>query len=372
MVVNIALALIGGVLLFITIRRVGWAEVQTGLAQIGWWFLVVLILGGLRFAARARAWMACVDAVADSRLLPGPSAMAPRLAEAGPDAQRPPGTQQRIAGPPDETLGASSPAPGSADHRYLAPSTRHFWGASLAADALGNLTPFGLFASEPAKILLIRDRLPAVTAIVSVAAENAFYIASVVAMVAAGAALFIGQVDLPAGLRLGVQAVLIGAVASGVMAVLVARHKPAVLSRLARILSSLTGRARASASHLEEVEAHFYGILRWRARRVARIVAWHAAFHVAAVAEVLLVMRLLPGGQSTSLTDAFVLETAGRLIAVTFKFVPYRLGVDEAGTALVADALALGPTVGVALALVRRLRIFFWNAIGLIVLARSR
>jgi hypothetical protein len=372
MVVNIALALIGAVLLFITIRRVGWTDVQTGLAQVGWWFLAVLVLGGLRFAARARAWMACVAAVADSPLLLGRAAMEQRTVHTAPGTSARRQTQQAIPGRPHEAGGVQPPSPGAADIGGQAPSTRQFWGASLAADALGNLTPLGLFASEPAKILLMRARLPAVTAIVSVAAENAFYIASVVVMVAAGAALFIGQAGLPARLRIGVQTVLIGAVASGVIAVLVARHKPALLSRLARMLSSLTGRARASTGHLEEVEAHFYGILGWPARRIARVVAWHAVFHVAAVAEVLLVMRLLPGGQSTSLTDAFVLETTGRLIAVTFKFVPYRLGVDEAGTALVADALALGPTIGVSLALVRRLRIFFWNAIGLVVLARSR
>ena len=70
--------------------------------------------------------------------------------------------------------------------------------------------------------------------------------------------------------------------------------------------------------------------------------------------------------------DAFVLETTGRLIVVAFKFVPYRLGVDEAGTALVARALALDPTVGVTLALVRRMRILIWNGIGLFLLALKR
>jgi hypothetical protein len=52
--------------------------------------------------------------------------------------------------------------------------------------------------------------------------------------------------------------------------------------------------------------------------------------------------------------------------------VPYRLGVDEAGSAMIARALALDPAVGVALALVRRLRILFWNAVGLVLLAIRR
>jgi hypothetical protein len=79
---------------------------------------------------------------------------------------------------------------------------------------------------------------------------------------------------------------------------------------------------------------------------------------------------LIAGG--TTLVHAFVLETAGRLIIVAFKFIPYRLGVDEAGTALVARALAFDPAVGVTLALVRRIRILVWNAIGLVLFAVRR
>ena len=67
-----------------------------------------------------------------------------------------------------------------------------------------------------------------------------------------------------------------------------------------------------------------------------------------------------------------MLETAGRLIVVAFKFIPYRLGVDEAGTALVARALALDPATGVALALVRRVRILILNAVGLALMAARR
>ena len=321
---NIALALIGAVLLLVTVRQVGWAEVLRGLGEVGWWFVVVVLLGGLRFAARARAWVTCVEAI-----------------------------------DPTRTSQASSLTP-------------QFFGAMLAADALGNLTPLGLLASEPAKILLVRHRLPTVVAIASVAVENAFYIASVVAMLAAGAVVFISLTNLPEGLRVGAQIVLAAAFAVAIAGMSVARHKPAVLSRLARVLSAMTGRTMSASGHLEEVEARFYGVLTWPAATFARVLFWEGAFHVAAVAEVFLVLRLLPGGAAISLADAFVLETTGRLIAVVFKFVPYRLGVDEAGAAVVARALAIDPTAGVTLALIRRLRILCWNAVGLIILARSR
>jgi hypothetical protein len=244
--------------------------------------------------------------------------------------------------------------------------------AVLAGDALGNLTPLGLLASEPAKVLMMRARLSTTRAIASVAVENTFYIASVVAMLAAGAIVFLGRTNIPDSLRITGQAILAATVVATVAGVVSARYQPALLSRLARLLALWTGRGRGSLARLSDIEAEFYGVIRWPLSTTTSVLGWEAAFHVVAVTEVFLVLRLLPGGESISLADAFVLETTGRFIAVAFKFVPYRLGVDEAGTALVARALSLDPTSGVTLALIRRLRILCWNALGLVLLARTK
>ena len=92
------------------------------------------------------------------------------------------------------------------------------------------------------------------------------------------------------------------------------------------------------------------------------------AFHIGAVAEVWVVLSQLR--PSVTIVDAFLLESAGRFVTVAFKFVPYRLGIDEAGSGAVAAALGLPPATGVTLALVRRLRIIVLNAIGVVRLIR--
>ena len=81
-------------------------------------------------------------------------------------------------------------------------------------------------------------------------------------------------------------------------------------------------------------------------------------------------LRLLPGGANTTLVDAFLMESAGRFVTVAFKFIPYRLGIDEAGSGAVARVIGYDPAVGVTLALVRRIRILVLNVFGLIQLAR--
>jgi len=311
---NLACALAGSALLYLTVRRVGWASVQTSVSGIGWWYLAVVALGGLRFAARSVAWTVCAR----------PSMLAVRDAFA----------------------------------------------ASLVGDALGNLTPFGLLASEPAKVLIVRRRIPVVTAVASVAAENAFYSMSVLVMIAAGALIFFRVAKVSASLRTAAEGALVGVAVVGAVGLWAARQQPAVLTRLAQLIARATGRASTSLERLREIEIHFYALLMWPATRIARVVAWEALFHVCAVAEVFLVLRLL--SSQVTLQQAFVLETTGRLIVVVFKFVPYRLGVDEAGGAVVARALALDPSLGVTLALVRRIRILIWNGVGLVLLAVRR
>jgi len=48
-----------------------------------------------------------------------------------------------------------------------------------------------------------------------------------------------------------------------------------------------------------------------------------------------------------------------------------RLGVDEAATAWFTDLLGLGPTTGVALAIVRKVRVLFWTTAGGLLLIRE-
>jgi hypothetical protein len=45
--------------------------------------------------------------------------------------------------------------------------------------------------------------------------------------------------------------------------------------------------------------------------------------------------------------------------------VPFLIGVDEAGAQFVAETVAIGASIGVTLAIIRKGRILFWTAVGL-------
>lgn len=316
--IGVLSALVGAALLVLTIRQVGWAEIQRGVGVVGGWFLLVVALGGLRFLIRARSWILCANQI----------------------------------GAPGLHVGDA-------------------FGAVLAGDAVGNLTPLGLLASEPAKVLLVRRSLPTGPALTSVALDNGFHTVAVLVMIAAGAWALVRQVAIAPAIRLSAEVVLGGVLAAAVGGVVLALTRPAILSRLAQWTARLVGREARSTEALRDIEARFYGVFAWPVPALWQAAAWQVAFHVAAIVEVWVILLALSGG-TTSFAQAFVLESAGRLIIVLFKVIPFRMGVDEAGAAVVATALGIPASHGVALALVRKLRILVWNAIGLGVLARAR
>jgi hypothetical protein len=59
-----------------------------------------------------------------------------------------------------------------------------------------------------------------------------------------------------------------------------------------------------------------------------------------------------------------------RLTVVLFKFIPFRIGIDEATSGAAASLFAVTAAAGVALAVVRKARQLFWTGIGLLLIAR--
>ena len=311
-------ATVGGLALFgYYLHEAGVSEVAGRIRQLGWMFALALALSGLRFAARSLAWLRCL--------------------------------------PPGHGLGL----------RDLLP-------AHVAGDAVANLTPLSLVAGEPVKVLYLRRRAPLGATIPALAVETLFYTLSIAVVVGVGAVASIVVVQRPASewLFIGVPlTALLLLVAS--THCLIWRRVPlasAALRRLARwgVLSAFLERA---ASRVHDAESRIHHGYPRTGLRVLAVALLEMTFHVLAVAEVFLVLTAV-SGRAPTLLEAFVFETANRIVNVVFKVVPLRIGVDQAGTAWVAALLGFGETTGVALATTRTARMLVWMAVGMGVLAR--
>lgn len=299
-----------------TLRHAGLDEIRDGVRRLGWGgFAAILALSGLRLVVRSRAWMRCVE------------------------------------GEPRLRFGAALDA-------------------TLMGEALGNLTPLGNVISEPSKAAFVRGRVPFRAALSAIVVENIFYSASVALMIGLGASAFLLAFSMPEYLRAVSYGTLAGVaiVVSGAYVVLRANVRP--LSATGAWLDARGLAPMWVSSRIPRVRRFEDGITTFTARNgrsLAPLALYEAAFHLAGVAEVYVTLALIVPGGVTLLT-ALVVESTGRVINVLFKFVPLRLGVDEAGNALLALPLGLLPASLVTLALVRKARILTWTAAGVALL----
>src|SRR5262245_57915316 len=128
-------------------EHAGTMAVVDGFRRVGSGIVVVIVLGGIRAVVRTVAWRLCFD-------------------------------------PEDR------------------PPLRSMLGAYLAGDAIGNVTPFGFLISEPSKIVMVRERIPVQSSVVSLTLENLFYSATVVVMLVTGIAALLVSFPLPRPLEI--------------------------------------------------------------------------------------------------------------------------------------------------------------------------
>jgi Lysylphosphatidylglycerol synthase TM region len=310
-------ALAGLALLVYVVARVGVAEIAVDIRSVGWGLLAVIAIGGLRFLLRAIAWRLCLE--------------------------------------PPHTL-----------------SLWRAFSAVICGDTIGNLTPLGPLVGEPAKAALVRKNVPLGPAVTALAIENVLYTLSAAAMIAAGMIALLLRFQLPSAIR------GIGEVSIAATIVLFAAAfgllwwQPALVSRA---LGVAPGLAR-HADRVRTLEAEVYSFASRHRRAMPGLAAAEVGFHALGVAEAYLTLWLINGGLMNgtppSWLTAFILETTNRLITVVFKFVPLRLGVDEAATAfLTQQILGLGAHPGLSTAIVRKVRMLFWAIAGGLVLVRD-
>jgi len=240
--------------------------------------------------------------------------------------------------------------------------------ARVMGDAIGNVLPFaGFLVSEPAKPALIRDRVPLMAGFSALAIENLFYALSVALFIFSGMVALLLSFTLPKGLR------LVSFITLAVIAVVIALGAVLIAKRLRFISGSakFLHRRGLNEEWVEKagsLEDRIYGFYQRNSARFLPIILLEFCFHLAGVTEIYVTLSFISPDQPPTFLTAFILESVNRVITVAFKFIPLRMGVDEAGTGRVSKVLQFTMTTGVTLAIVRKARDVFWAATGMILL----
>ncbi|MFN7929057.1 MAG: lysylphosphatidylglycerol synthase domain-containing protein [Blastocatellia bacterium] len=304
------LSLVVGLGLFLyLLKQTGTAEIVARVRALGAGFLWLLVFSGLRHVVRAYAWLRCMS-----------------------DDARSVGLVAVLR-------------------------------ARLAGEAIADLTAAGPVLGEPIKIAQLRDRVGVAALASSLAVENLIYALSSGFLVLTGVLTLLLVFAVAGNLRVagGWALAIVGLALLGLLLGLARRWR--LVSWLFAQAANFIPRLARWLPRLRELESYvldFYGRRRGDFFLVA---GCDLLFHLAGVVEVYLTLHLI-GIPSTFLV-AFALEAVNRILNIVFAFVPAMIGVDEAGTGLLTEALRLGAGVGVTLAILRKARMLVWIVVGL-------
>lgn len=316
---GVVFAILGLVLFAYFVKRAGVSLILDGIKRLGFGFLLILAISVLRQVVRSLAWTRCFEAPYSLRF-------------------------------------------------------RDAFAARVMGDALGNIVPLASVAvSEPSKAAFVTHRVPLMASLAALALENTFYSLAVTTFIFSGTVALLLAFPLKPALRYASFATL-------AVSLLIVPLGYFVIRRQWKFLSgpmSLLERRNIAAAWLETktpraraLEDRIYGFYQRNSNRLLGIMALELCFPLAGVLEIYTTLWFISDVVAPTLLTAFILESVNRVINIVFKFMPFRLGVDEAGTGMLAKVLGFTPAIGATLAIVRKARDMFWTVIGVALMVR--
>jgi putative ABC transport system permease protein len=308
--------LLGLALLVYVINRVGVQPIFDALLRIGFGFLILLSISGLRHFFRALSMRAAVHP----------------------------------------------------EHRSF--GFRHALSVRLGGEAVSFLTFTGPLLGEATKVALLRKRVPVVHGVSALVVDNILYNLSVALFILSGALVMLVSYDLPQV----VQIILYGIAACSVLgiAVLVVAVRRRVML-LTWVIDKL-GRfgfhpklLTSKRAQIYKLESQVYDFYKHQPRSFFAMISFDLLAHISSVVEVYVTLRML--GYSPFVHAAYVIESLTKVINFAFGFVPATIGVYEGGTEIILQTLGFAAATGVTLALVRKAATLFWTVLGLFILA---
>ncbi|MBI3049646.1 MAG: flippase-like domain-containing protein [Acidobacteria bacterium] len=326
----------GAALLIGLVMYAGPAQLVHQLQTLGPLLPVLLVLTGVRYFLQAAGW----------RL-----AIAPADLSAGADREGGPLSQHRLVGSHSDPTVPKAERPGTAG----------CFSAVVVGEALGYVA-WGSLAREPAKALFLRPSVPPGVALTGALVERAIFVLSATALAVVAGGVLVWR-----------HRSFIWLTAAAAAAVTVAATwrtwRPTAAPHFDRLASAVP-QVHDRPTHGRGTKIPL-AVVRdlWHHRRAAILGIGGLAIAQEAinVLETYLIFTWL--GAGPTVTVAIVFEGLSRFVNAAGQFVPGRLGVYEAASAFLADALALGGSFGVSLALARRTRSLLWAAPGALLLA---
>jgi hypothetical protein len=243
--------------------------------------------------------------------------------------------------------------------------------AVLMGEAMSSLIPMGPIISGTTKVVAVRRKVPLMVGFSSITIENLFYTHMTGLFIISGA-VFVLQRYQPEGVWAyaidGLIVVTSLTILFGIFVVIRQWHMLSDVAILATRIGVFPKFMEPMKPKIRDFEDMFFNFYRKHPERFMPMILCQVAFHAMGIFEVLFILNRV-GDQFATLINAFLLESVSRAINIFFKMIPFLVGVDEAGASFMAEILAIGATVGVVVAVVRKGRMVFWTGVGVALIA---
>ncbi len=238
------------------------------------------------------------------------------------------------------------------------------WKVRLVGEAFNMTVPAGGMGGEPVKAVLLKQQygIDYREGTASLFLSKTVNMIGLAAFLAAGLALMLRQGSLPPVYELAGGIGLAAFVSATTIFFVIQRFRlsSAVTGMLTR--RAVTRRLAGGLENIHEVESHFIDFYSGRRARFAATVAIAWLSWVIGVLEIYYTLQFL--GHPVSFAEAWIIEAMAQMVRAGAFFVPAGIGLQDGAFVLISAAITGSTELGVAVALVRRIREIIWIAAG--------
>ena len=250
------------------------------------------------------------------------------------------------------------------------PSFGQLLRARIAGDGVNYLTPTATMGGEFVRVRMLQGQAPTASLAASVIVAKLTQTVGLVIYISSGLFVVLNNIRLPASTKMGMLGSL--ALFALMLLALLSLQRRGLLTpvlrftdrwSILRFLAPLRSSAERIDTEISQVHRESFG------RVVLSSVAFALGFACGVIESYLILWFFsIP----TSFQLALAIDVLGVAINNLTFFIPFRVGAQEAGKALVFAVLGLSPAQGLAAGVVCRIRELTWAFVGLAIMAHSR
>jgi uncharacterized protein (TIRG00374 family) len=308
---RILVALASSLLFADLIWQAGPSKLWENVVKLGWGFIWVLALAGVSHIAKVWAWRLTLD-----------------------------------------------------DHKHKI-SFRRLLGLRLGAEATGQLGIVGQTFGDSIRVSRLVPEIPRAIGLASVTLDRGLYIVTGIIILIAGLVGALPLLTHSSALRLYASLFVLALITTLLVTLLAVRQRWPIISGSARFFTRvpfLKNRTKKEYLLIQTVEKALLDFHHNSPEAFWGSFLLILASHCMAVMEVCLILWLM--GVKCGVLSALVVEAMTKLVNVVGSINPGNFGTFEGGNMLIGKMFGLTGAIGLTLGLARRLRAFFWTAVG--------